>query len=86
MKNKRPRAISLCISIALILFLSGPVLSQQQAAKKDTPQGTDIPIEDNQAENCQSREPAQLLGQRRKVASDFEHVEFSETKAKGRKK
>ena len=48
MKNKRPRAISLCISIALILFLSGPVLSQQQAAKKDTPQGTDIPIEDNQ--------------------------------------
>jgi outer membrane protein TolC len=32
----------------LILFLSGPVLSQQQTAKKVAPQGTDIPIENNQ--------------------------------------
>jgi outer membrane protein len=48
MRAKTPRAISLCISIALILFLSGPVLSQQQTAKKVAPQGTDIPIENNQ--------------------------------------
>ena len=48
MRAKTPRAISLCISIALILFLSGPVLSQQQTAKKVAPQGTDLPIENNQ--------------------------------------
>lgn len=48
MKNKKTPAISLCISIALILFFSGPVLSQQQSGKKAAPQGTDIPIENNQ--------------------------------------
>jgi outer membrane protein TolC len=48
MKNKKPRAISLCISIALILFLSVPVLAEQQAEKKAAPQGQDIPIENNQ--------------------------------------
>ena len=48
MRAKTLQAISLCISIALILFLSGPVLSQQQTAKKVAPQGTDLPIENNQ--------------------------------------
>ena len=48
MQNKKPRAISLCISIALILFLSVPVLAEQQAEKKAAPQGQDIPIENNQ--------------------------------------
>jgi outer membrane protein TolC len=48
MRNKKPRASSLCISIALIFFLSNPVLSQQQSGKKAASQGTDIPIENNQ--------------------------------------
>jgi len=48
MKNKIPRAIIVCISIALILFLSGPVPAQQPAEKKADPQGQNIPIENNQ--------------------------------------
>ena len=48
MRAKTQRAISLCISIALILFLSVPVLAEQQAEKKAAPQGQDIPIENNQ--------------------------------------
>jgi outer membrane protein len=48
MRNKISRAISLCFSLALILFLSGPVLSQQQAGNKAAPQGQNIPIENNQ--------------------------------------
>lgn len=48
MRNKISRAISLCFSLAMILFLSNPVLSQQQSGKKAAPQGTDIPIENNQ--------------------------------------
>jgi len=50
MRNKKTQAISLCISIALILFLSGPVLSQQQAGNKVPSQGQNIPIENNQIE------------------------------------
>ena len=50
MRNKKTQAISLCISIALILFLSGPVLSQQQAGNKVPAQGQNIPIENNQIE------------------------------------
>ena len=48
MRAKTPRAISLCISMALFLFLAGPGFSGQQVEKKAAPQGQDIPIENNQ--------------------------------------
>ena len=48
MRAKTPRAISLCISMALFLFLAVPGFSGQQAEKKAAPQGQDIPIENNQ--------------------------------------
>ena len=48
MRAKTPRAISLCISMALFLFLAGPGFSGQQVEKKAAPQGQDLPIENNQ--------------------------------------
>jgi hypothetical protein len=48
MKNTRPRAIIVCISIALILFLSAPLPAQQLAGKKADAQNQNIPIENNQ--------------------------------------
>jgi len=48
MRAKTLRAISLCISMALFLFLAGPGFSGQQVEKKAAPQGQDPPIENNQ--------------------------------------